>query len=198
LSLSSIDFITENYLSRSSEAPENDAGSLWAIESGKPSLLPELQLRADLTQSNSSEDSIGSARQLPYYAAADLSIMRIPFTGDSALLSNPSLPAEERIHPENPAAEATLGDVQSLLTSWERRCLLSTIVGPDGDSQELPSRQASEDLELVEAQITTFLTHILDSWDARCVAQELEGSSAQLFVDAIQNVGCPPFSAFSF
>ncbi|KAJ7719615.1 hypothetical protein B0H14DRAFT_626565 [Mycena olivaceomarginata] len=71
LPLSSIDFIIQNYLSRSSEAPENDASSLCAIESGKPSLLPEQQLRADLAQSNSSEDSIGSARQLPYYAAAD-------------------------------------------------------------------------------------------------------------------------------
>jgi hypothetical protein len=206
------DFI-ENYLSWSSEAPENDAGSLRATEWGKPSLLPEQQLRADLTQSNSSEDSIGSARQLPYYAAADgtrdvLSTVHVPipftsraplqFTDDSALLSDPSLLAEERIHPENPDAEATLGDVQSLLASWERRCRLSTIVAPDGDSQGLPSRQASKDLEVVEAQIATFLTHILDSWDARCAAQELEGSSAQLFVDAIQNVGCPPFSTFSF
>jgi hypothetical protein len=138
---------------------------------------------------------------LPYYAAADGTRdvqMPIPFTDDSTLFCNPSLPAEERIHPENPDAEVTLGDVQSLLASWERRCLLSTIVAPDRDSQGLPSRQPSKDLEVVEAQITTFLTHILDSWGARCAAQELEGSSAQLFVDAIQNVGCPPFSTFSF
>jgi hypothetical protein len=51
-------------------------------------------------------------------------------------------------------------------------------------------------VKVVEAQITTFLTHILDSQDARHAAQELEGSSAQSFVDAIQNVCFSPSSLF--
>ncbi|KAJ7336465.1 kinase-like domain-containing protein [Mycena albidolilacea] len=109
------------------------------------------------------------------------STVQIParLTDDSAMLSNPSSPPEELIHPEDQDT-ASLGYLENLLASWERRCLLSTVVAPEEDRQGL--------LKVAEAQITTFLTHILDSRTARLVAQELEESSAQLFVDAIQNV----------
>ncbi|KAJ7879535.1 kinase-like domain-containing protein [Mycena olivaceomarginata] len=129
---------------------------------------------------NSSEDSMyaphgpDSMRDAP-------STVQIParLTDDSAMLSNPSSPPEEPIRPEDQDM-ASLEYVENLLVSWECRCLLLTVVMPEEDHQRL--------LKAAEAQITTFLTHILDSRAARRVAQELEESSAQSFVDAIQNV----------
>jgi hypothetical protein len=155
-----------------------------SIEARKASLRQEQLLRAgaDLTwqSDNNSEDTLytpdgpDSARDAP-------STIQIParLTDDSAMLSNPSSPPEELIHPEDQDT-ASLGYLENLLASWERRCLLSTVVAPEEDRQGL--------LKAAEAQITTFLTHILDSRAARRAAQELEESSAQSFVDAIQNV----------
>ncbi|KAJ7802403.1 hypothetical protein B0H14DRAFT_1660481 [Mycena olivaceomarginata] len=154
-----------------------------AIEASKASLRQEL-LRAgvNLTSQgdNSSEDTLyvphgpDGARDAP-------STVQIParLTDDSAMLSNPSSPPEELIRPEDQDT-ASLGYLENLLASWERRSLLSTVVAPEEDRQRL--------LKAAEAQITTFLTHILDSRAARRAAQELEQSSAQSFVDAIQNV----------
>jgi hypothetical protein len=105
------------------------------------------------------------------------------------MLSNPFLSPEELIRPEDQDT-ASLGYLENLLASWERRCLLPTVVAPEEDRQGL--------LEAAEAQITTFLTHILNSRAARCAAQELEESSAQSLVDAIQNVCLSSFLHFLF
>ncbi|KAJ6566792.1 kinase-like domain-containing protein [Mycena capillaripes] len=61
------------------------------------------------------------------------------------------------------------------------------IMLPDVNSGLSPD-ELRESLEDVEAQINTFLTHILNSGDAKRAAKRLEGGNAQSFIDAIQDV----------
>jgi hypothetical protein len=68
---------------------------------------------------------------------------------------------------------------------------------PDTDRQGLSSTQLNENLEDFEAQIQMFLTHILNSRDARLAAQQLEGSNAQSFIDAVQDVCFSLFLLYS-
>ncbi|KAF7348455.1 ENTH domain-containing protein [Mycena venus] len=79
-----------------------------------------------------------------------------------------------------------LDNINGLLASWERRRPLLEMTKMDYPI--LSSAELHEKLEYVEAQIGTFLIHILNSQDDWCAAQRLQASDAQSFIDAVQDV----------
>lgn len=146
----------------------------------------------DLTQvdeSSDSEESIGSP------TPGNPRTVETHLLADPAPLHKLSSQPEERGPSENRHAP---GYISNLLASWEhRQALLLMLMLPDTDRQGLSSTQLNENLEDFEAQIQMFLTHILNSRDARLAAQQLEGSNAQSFIDAVQDVCFSLFLLYS-
>ncbi|KAF7336040.1 Kinase-like protein [Mycena sanguinolenta] len=88
---------------------------------------------------------------------------------------------------EAPDDRHAQGYVNDLLTAWEhRRSLLSMMAGSNREGR-FPDEQRKE-LEDIEAQIGTTLIFILESPDARREARAFTGNDAQTLIDVIQDV----------
>ncbi|KAK7008145.1 kinase-like protein [Favolaschia claudopus] len=77
---------------------------------------------------------------------------------------------------------AVPGYFAALLTSW--KCRQRLLMLPDAERNS----QVHHQLKQVETEIMTFYTNIFDCEDAGFVAQQLEESHAQVFIDATQDV----------
>ncbi|KAF7336071.1 Rho GTPase activator [Mycena sanguinolenta] len=75
--------------------------------------------------------------------------------------------------------------VKDLLTTWERRAPLLSMLMTDSNQE---GDELRKKLEIIETQIGEELTLILKSGDARREARQLTGSNAQSLIDAIQDV----------
>ncbi|KAJ7676710.1 kinase-like domain-containing protein [Mycena polygramma] len=81
-----------------------------------------------------------------------------------------------------------VGYISSLLACWERRqTFLSMLRLPDAD-RESYSSELREGVDDAEAQIDTFLTHILSSRDVKDAVKSLPERDVQSFLDVIQDV----------
>ncbi|KAJ6538341.1 kinase-like domain-containing protein [Mycena vulgaris] len=152
-----------------------------------PLIWNPLRLEPEETQESTGTDPRGPS-PLPTTSGPSVDARR-PIYNDNA---PPGPPIDMHVQFANapPTQDGHgLGHINNLLASWEHRGrLLSMVMLPDAGGRELSAVELRKNLEDIEAQIGTFLTHILTSRDARHAARHLQQRNAQSFIDAIQDV----------